>query len=202
MVVRFGIPVLLAAAPWLIRRVGRDYEAQGQLTPLTAVLVYAFYVLHAGLVISPALRNPKPLPLSRVLAVALGTLSVLVGSGLGVAGARQFGSPEQVSGLEPGQLVTDGVYRYSRNPQNVGWGIALLGISLAGRSGVALVFTAIFFAVFRPYTPIEERHLERTFGEEYRRYRDVAPRFLGFPGGHSGIRLFEDDGIHIHELRR
>lgn len=187
MLVRSGIPVLLVAAPWLIRRVGRDYEARGRLTPLAAALVYAFYVLHAGLVISAALRNSGPLPLSRAPAVALGTLSILLGSGLGVAGAREFRSPEQISGLDPGQLVTDGVYRYSRNPQNVGWGIALLGISLAGRSGVALVLTAIFFAIFRLYAPIEERHLERTFGEEYRRYRDAAPRFLGLPRGHSGI---------------
>ncbi len=77
--------------------------------------------------------------------------------------------------------MTDGVYRYSRNPQNVGWGLVLLGVSLAGRSGAALLLTAVFFVVFRSYIPVEERHLERTFGEEYRRYRDATPRFLGLP---------------------
>lgn len=182
MMVRSSIPVLLIAATWLIRRVGHDYEARGRLTPLTAAFVYAFYVLHAGLVISAALRKPGSLPLSRVPSATAGTLSILLGSGLVAAGIREFRSPEQVSGLEPGQLVTDGVYRYSRNPQNAGWGLVLLGISLAGRSSMALLLTVIFFAVFRSYTPIEECHLERNFGEDYRRYRDAAPRFLGLPG--------------------
>ncbi len=97
--VRSGIPVLLIVAPWLIRRVGRDYEARGRLTPLTAAFVYAFYALHAGLVISAALRNPGTLPLPGTPAAVLGALATLLGSGLGAAGVREFSSPEQISGL-------------------------------------------------------------------------------------------------------
>lgn len=84
-------------------------------------------------------------------------------------------------GLETGQLVKTGPYRYSRNPQVVGWGLALLGTAIAGRSAKALVLVGFFFLIHRLYFSMEERHLERTFGEEYRRYRNAAPRFLGLP---------------------
>jgi protein-S-isoprenylcysteine O-methyltransferase Ste14 len=86
-----------------------------------------------------------------------------------------------MSALETGQLVKTGPYRYSRNPQIVGWGLALLGTAIAGRSAKALILVGFFFLIHRLHTPTEERHLERTFGEEYLRYRAEVPRFLGFP---------------------
>ena len=31
------------------------------------------------------------------------------------------------------------------------------------------------------WLPVEERILEKHFGEEYRRYRETVPRYLGLP---------------------
>jgi protein-S-isoprenylcysteine O-methyltransferase Ste14 len=70
--------------------------------------------------------------------------------------------------------VKSGPYRFTRNPQVVGWGLALLGAALAGRSARALLLVAAFFLVHWSYLATEERHLERTFGEEYRRRYRVS----------------------------
>lgn len=77
--------------------------------------------------------------------------------------------------------MTGGPCRHGRNPQAVGWGLFLLGAALAGRYPKALVVVVAFFLTHRAYFPVEERHLERTFGEEYRRYRARTPRYLGLP---------------------
>ena len=145
------------------------------------MLSWALYLLHTGLTVSAALHPSRPLPVKRKPAITLGGTCALLGSTLLGASVLKFRSFEQGSGLETEGLVTSGPYRFSRNPQVVGWGPALLGTSLASRSCAALLLTAAFFFAHGLHAPIEERHLERTFGEQYRRYRANVPRFLGLP---------------------
>ena len=78
-------------------------------------------------------------------------------------------------------LITGGVYRYSRNPQNVGWLLLLAGTSLLGGSAAALLLTFLFWLVLHLYlVSAEEPHLTRAFGERYQRYQSTTPRYLGF----------------------
>jgi protein-S-isoprenylcysteine O-methyltransferase Ste14 len=164
-----------------LRRVERDYEEQEQLSSRTSAAGWVLYLVHAALTVSAARRRQRPLPVGKTLSVMPGGASALFGSYLFAAGVREFRSFEQMSGVEQGELVTSGPYRYSRNPQVAGWGLVLLGAAIAGRSAMALVLVAAFFLIHRLHAPIEERHLERTFGEEYRRYRMKVPRFLSLP---------------------
>jgi protein-S-isoprenylcysteine O-methyltransferase Ste14 len=113
----------------------------------------------------------------------LGSALMIFGFWLFASAVREFRSFEQVSGVETGELVKSGPYRYSRNPQVVGWGLSLLGVALTGRSPKALLLVVAFFFVHRLHSITEERHLEHVFGEEYRRYRAEVPRFLDLPGG-------------------
>ena len=166
---------------WLLRRIERDYEDRGRLSPQASFGGWALYLGHLWLTLSAALRRQRPLPAGEAPSTFVGGTSALFGAYLFAAGVREFRSFEQMSGVETGQLIKSGPYRYSRNPQVVGWGLALFGAALAGRSVRALVLVGLFFLVHRLYFSIEERHLERTFGEEYRRYRAKAPRFLGLP---------------------
>jgi protein-S-isoprenylcysteine O-methyltransferase Ste14 len=77
-------------------------------------------------------------------------------------------------------LVTDGVYRYTRNPQYVASALMPVGYALTGWSvmawvGVVAVWLTIHFTAL-----VEEEHLERKFGDEYRRYKESTPRYLFF----------------------
>ena len=171
-----------ALAAWVLRKVGRDYEERGELSSVASFSAWVLYLLHVGLTISASWRPSKRLPVGREIAAAAGVTATVSGAGLFAAGIREFRSFEQMSGLETGQLVKSGPYRYSRNPQVVGWLFALLGAALAGRSAKATALVVFFFIVHKLYFPIEERHLEKTFGDEYRRYRTTTHRFLGLPG--------------------
>lgn len=94
----------------------------------------------------------------------------------GVHAFRSFG---QVSGTSNEGLVTQGVYRYSRNPQNVGAWLVLVGVAIGATSGLALLLAGAFLAGTRLYLVIEERHMRRTYGDEWERYARHTPRFLG-----------------------
>ncbi len=151
--------------------------------------------MHAALTVSAALRRQRPLPVDKNLSVVLGGASELFGSHLFAAGVWEFRSFEQMSGVLTGKLVTGGPYCRSRNPQVVGWGLALVGAAIAGRSVRALLLVAAFFLVHRLHAPIEERHLERVFGEEYRHYRTAAPRLLGPRGLDNRVDLWADESL-------
>ncbi|MFQ6077329.1 MAG: methyltransferase family protein, partial [Candidatus Bathyarchaeia archaeon] len=59
------------------------------------------------------------------------------------------------------------------------WFLVLLGISLIGRSGLALLYTMIAIILFHFYiTRMEEPYLERIFGEKYLSYKLRTPRYI------------------------
>lgn len=159
-----------------------DHGDERQLSPRSAAVAWAAYVVHAAVVVLAARRSCRSFPAGKRAAGVAGLSLVAMGAAMFGAGAARFRSFEQLSGLESGRLVTGGIYRYSRNPQNVGWGLALTGVALAGRSFAALLLVAPFWPLLHIYLVFgEEPHLKRAFGEEYESYRSKVPRYLGAP---------------------
>jgi protein-S-isoprenylcysteine O-methyltransferase Ste14 len=76
-------------------------------------------------------------------------------------------------------LVTDGPWRYSRNPLYLSLALAFLGIGIAANSLWIVVLLVPVLVIIR-YAVIarEERYLETKFGEPYRRYRASVRRWL------------------------
>lgn len=161
--------------------VKRDLRHGDTLRLATVLAVWVLYLLLAGLVVVSAWLGIVPLPLPAPASVAVGGVLVAAGLGFVVAGVHAFHSFRRMSGMQPDSLVQHGVYRISRNPQNLGWGLALLGLGIWGRSALALGLALFFWVAFAVYVPVEERLLERVFGERYRAYRARTPRFLGLP---------------------
>lgn len=167
----------------LLGRMRREMLHDGRFRKGTAVAVYVAYAAH-GAVVAVAVRQRRPaVPLPRRAARVGGAFLVAVGAGLSVAGMRRFGDAAQVSGVRPGDLSTGGVYRYSRNPQYLGAGLALAGAGLAFRNGLVLLQVVGSGLVFRWWVRVEERHLEQYFGASYRRYLNTTNRWLGRPAG-------------------
>jgi protein-S-isoprenylcysteine O-methyltransferase Ste14 len=168
-------------------RVQREYTEGGLLSLGTVWLVWILYALQIALVAAPAIGAWGSLPGPPRLWRTLASLLVAVGLAFGAWGAASFRSLRRMNGRDTSELITDGAYRYSRNPQNVGIGVALVGAALLGPSSVALAAAVLFWVMFRSYVPIEERFLESTYGERYRTYRASSHRFFGLPSprGHD-----------------
>jgi protein-S-isoprenylcysteine O-methyltransferase Ste14 len=76
-------------------------------------------------------------------------------------------------------LVKNGPYRWTRHPMYAGNLLAELGLGLAVASWPLILFTIIVSFPLNNYrAAAEERLLETYFGEEYRRLRDRAGRWL------------------------
>lgn len=77
------------------------------------------------------------------------------------------------------RLITDGPYRFSRNPAYLALTLVYLGIGILLDNGWVLVLVLpVFVLMHRGIVPSEERHLEAKFGEQYLRYKAAVRRWL------------------------
>ena len=80
----------------------------------------------------------------------------------------------------PRRLVTDGLYRWSRNPMYVGVVLVVCGWALGLRSVVVGAYAALTFLAFHVRVlTYEEPTLERLFPSEWPAYRARVRRWFG-----------------------
>ncbi|MDR3406494.1 MAG: isoprenylcysteine carboxylmethyltransferase family protein [Chthoniobacter sp.] len=81
--------------------------------------------------------------------------------------------------IQPGHaLVTTGIYRHIRHPSYLGLLLNAIGWSLAFRSGVGLVLTALTLLPLLARIHAEEALLLSQFGPEYEAYRARTSRLI------------------------
>jgi len=79
---------------------------------------------------------------------------------------------------ESPELLTDGVFQYSRNPIYLGQSLAYVGASLLLDSLWPLVTLLPLLWYLDRVIQREEAYLEAAFGEEFHQYRDSVRRWL------------------------
>jgi protein-S-isoprenylcysteine O-methyltransferase Ste14 len=106
---------------------------------------------------------------------------ILIGLSLFAAGVRNFSRAETpLPTNQPARaLVTQGIYRWTRNPIYLGFFLAYAGIGVAARSPWMLIFSLPLVVTIR-YGVVarEEAYLERRFGGAYRHYKTRVRRWL------------------------
>ena len=76
-------------------------------------------------------------------------------------------------------LITEGFYKYTRNPMYVGMNSFLLGLMLILKNPLNIIFLIIFFFIVRNMFVLkEEVQMEETFGEDYLTYKRKVRRWL------------------------
>lgn len=79
----------------------------------------------------------------------------------------------------PQVLVTDGLYRYSRNSMYIGFAMSVIGIWLLLGSLSPIIAAVIFLAILdRYYIRFEEAVLQKAFGTEYLEYKRQVRRWI------------------------
>ena len=77
------------------------------------------------------------------------------------------------------ELVTGGVYAYSRNPAFLGFDLQYIGVLLMFCNLLTALFTVFAVSMLHLQILQEERYLTTTFGAEYLKYRHQVLRYLG-----------------------
>ena len=117
------------------------------------------------------------------VAIAVGIAVALVGLLLAFRGVIDFRRARTtVDPLHPersAQLVTAGIYRWTRNPMYLGFVVTLVGLAIALQSLAGLVIAGGASAYLQRFQiRPEERILRRRFGDEFNAYRGQVRRWL------------------------
>jgi protein-S-isoprenylcysteine O-methyltransferase Ste14 len=160
---------------------------------LVQFAVPAFVVFLAGLVVSvgdgydglvPVLWNfgtqPGSLSLSAPNIVGLvlfvgGLTTALVAVGT----LRRFYSSTLVT-REDHQLITHGVYRFTRHPIYFGVIVVCMGVPVYASSWFGFATMSVLIPIFFNRIRIEERMLTEKFGDAYRTYQETTSKLIPF----------------------
>ena len=76
-------------------------------------------------------------------------------------------------------LITDGIYRFTRNPMYLGMLFMLVGVAAWFGTAPFFAAAAAFFLIIQlVFCPYEERKLVAAFGEDYSAYRMEVRRWI------------------------
>jgi len=95
-----------------------------------------------------------------------------------IAFLRARGTPVPFN--PPPKLITTGLYAFVRNPMLLGLFLLMLGLGvLFGSLSLIFIFTPLFILLNVLYLKaIEEKEMEKKFGEEYLEYKKKVPMFI------------------------
>lgn len=83
-----------------------------------------------------------------------------------------------VNSIEKTELITNGMYKLSRNPYFLFYDIVLIGLSLSSQAILVIVFSVTTIILFHILILKEEKYLINVHGDDYKKYKNQTRRYL------------------------
>jgi protein-S-isoprenylcysteine O-methyltransferase Ste14 len=141
------------------------YEKKEKRAFVTAMVILVLLVLY-----------------SIFLPLKLGTVWFYAGFAIYLVGLAMFVTAIVNIATTPlGQPFGKGMYRYSRHPMLFSSFMTWVGVSVATASWVFLLLSIVVLGLEMFEAIAEERGCLKVYGDEYREYLNVTPRWVGIP---------------------
>lgn len=131
-------------------------------------------------VIDPGYYDFRPRSLTWLK--SLGVIMSTVGFVICVRGVHFLRRTFTVSAQpkEGTRLVTDGPFRYTRNPMYLGGLLMCFGWSLSQGSGFGVICSTALFVILLMKIRMEEAYLETQFGNDYQTYKKRVKKLIPY----------------------
>jgi protein-S-isoprenylcysteine O-methyltransferase Ste14 len=159
---------------------GREFfRGPAQAAGASALVALVFL---GGLIVGLGVNLFLPLPVwpnPWIQIIAIAPLAI----GVGVIASARIAFRRHRTPMSPlaasAELVQDGPYKFTRNPQYLAFALIYLSVSLLFDSAYVLIMLPVILVLFdRTQIPREERYLQERFGEEYSRYKAKVRRWI------------------------
>lgn len=158
-----------------------DYIKKGKLSFKSYSLEFIIFALHANsiyLFIPTRWPNMPKFPADPFMSIITYCL-LFVGLFIVITAMTGLGFGRSM-GQDRKQLKMNGLYKYSRNPQAIGYGLVLIACTLAYPSLYAFSWFLIYIALISMMIKSEEEFLIKMYGDEYHNYCHCVPRIIWF----------------------
>ena len=159
------------------------YFAIPALLVFTAGLVVSALDRYGGLMgkIWKLVRQPEnlcSLSIQNILGLALYVVGLTTALVAQITLKRFYSSTLVIR--EDHQLVTHGIYRYTRHPVYLGVIIAIIGLPVFASSLYGLLTMSALIPIILNRIRIKERMLTEEFGDAYRTYKETTSKLIPF----------------------
>ena len=155
---------------------GRIYGVTGVALSLYVTLRVFYPSLDSQLGVITYLSHTSLAWLGLTLAIS-GTIFSII-SQIYMAKSWRIGIPDDAEGEKPGELVSGGPFRISRNPFFTGLIFYYLGLFLMLPNALTLTVIITIWAVLNVQIRLEEDFLERTIGAPYSSFKATVRRWI------------------------
>lgn len=170
--------IFLLLGFWVFRIVvRRDYRDISKLTPLAYLLEILVFATHANLsyLFLPAKWPGMPSLPDNFTLIIVALIFFCTGGGILLFAWFGLGSSTSL-GQDKRELNTTGLYRYSRNPQLVGYGLLLSSLAVLYLSWGSVIWFLEYVIVAYFMIKSEEEFLQLRYGNAYEEYCRAVPR--------------------------
>ena len=168
--------LLLSAMVWSVAFPGKRIWPPPQKPSWQYILIWTLFYLALALNVSILVLDWNTWIISKPVRFFVGIPVIIIGSLLVTWGFATLGI-KNTSGTKY-EFITDGPYRYTRNPQYLGDVILFGGIILLSNSLYVAIVHILGGMVFLIAPFAEESWLEQQYGDKYVEYNYKTSRFL------------------------
>ncbi|NOX36367.1 MAG: isoprenylcysteine carboxylmethyltransferase family protein [Calditrichaeota bacterium] len=165
----------------LRRKIGQPIRGKNIEARLSIIFFALFIAMAIGISAYPGAPGTFRV-MSPSLSMGLGGFLLLISLFLSLAaliGLRDSWRVGVVDGQRT-ELITDGIYRLTRNPYFVSYLLMFFGYTLLLQNVILLVLSCIAFGFIHWMIRREESYLTEVHGERYLEYKRRVPRYLFF----------------------
>ena len=180
-IILIGRTILLSNNGIKVIVIGKN---SNKITNLLENLALPFLILWAILISLMAFNIEIPIIFNELVKNSylyyLGILLCYIGLLIFICSVASFGDSWRI-GIDndnQGKLVTNGVFKYSRNPLFLCMDIYFIGITLVYPRLIFIIMTLIFVVAVHRQILNEEKHLLNIYKEDYKNYKKQTRRYL------------------------
>lgn len=164
----------------LKKTIGKKIKADNPLLNFSIFTAGFTSLLFLFQICMPSLEQYLFIIFKSVIMETTGTIFIAAGLIVSSLASLNLGKSWRigVDSNEKTDLVTSGIYSFSRNPYFLSYDIVLIGVSLVSLSILVIIFSLTTMLLFHFMILKEEKYLEETHSTSYIEYKKSVRRYL------------------------